>query len=105
MTTPGPFVAVLITLLVVGAIVQLLVLAYRYRRGNLGPPGEAFDSEIANADDGFDQVGRPGAAVDDHVDPDVDPGDGETIPCPRCEALNETTYTFCRNCTANISGN
>lgn len=103
MTTPGPFVAVLITLLVVGAVVQLLVLTYRYRQGNLGPRGETFDGEIANADDRFDGVGKPGAPVDDIADPDVDPDETETIPCPRCETLNEATYTFCRNCAANIS--
>jgi len=102
-TTPGPFVAVLITLLVVGAIVQFLVLAYRYRRGSLGPRGKTADGEVVDGEERFDDLGRAVSRGDTSADSDVDPSDGDTIPCPRCETLNEAAYTFCRNCTANIS--
>lgn len=103
MTSADPFVAVLITMLVVGAIVQLLVLAYRYRKGEFGAQGRTIDGDVVYRDDRLNEM-LHAAPGDEDADPDVDPAESDAVRCPDCRTPNEGSYTFCRNCTSKLPG-
>lgn len=102
MTSPGPFVAVLITLLVIGAIIQLLILTYRYRNGDLGGQGQAVDGDVGYGDRQINEFLSAEKRDEDDETADVGSSETDAIPCPQCETLNETTYTFCRQCTTKL---